>query len=120
MEMPKAAPATVRTFVELVPEDPTVTTKKVFGHPAAFVNGNMFFGVFGEQLFVCLSEADSVEADQIPGFGPFEPMPGRAMRGYRVLPPPIRGDRRKAGAWVGKALAFAAALPPKRPKPRAR
>ena len=84
-----AAPAasTVKDFEALLPSAPGVTSKLMFGQPAAVVNGHLFFGVFGNQLFVRLSDADRSEAGEIPGFLPFEPMPGRAMREYLILRP---------------------------------
>ncbi|MCI4364159.1 MAG: TfoX/Sxy family protein [Thermoplasmata archaeon] len=92
-----------------------MTVKKVFGQPAAFAEGNMFLGVFGEQLFVRLSEPALAELGKVPGVRPFEPMPGRAMRGYAVLPPSLLTEPGKAGRWVRKSLEFALSLPPKGP-----
>lgn len=119
MEMPKASAAATALFEQLTPSSVEVTTRKVFGHPAAFVHGNMFFGVFGEDLFVRLSEADAAEARGKLGFGPFEPMPGHAMTGYWVLPAKVRTSRTAASTWVARALAHASKLPAKVPKKRA-
>ena len=116
MTLPKAAPAAVKLFEELTPSGPRVATKKMFGQPAAFVNGNLFFGVFGEHVFVRLSESDREEAGKIRGFTTFEPLPGRAMREYLVLPPAILGDRSQARQWLARSLRFATGLPPKRAK----
>lgn len=118
MEMPKASAAAVAQFEQLTPKGSDVTTRKVFGHPAAFVHGNMFFGVFGEDLFVRLSEGDAAAAREKLGFGPFEPMPGRAMTGYWVLPAKIRSSRTVASTWVAKALTHTSKLPAKVPKKR--
>lgn len=115
MKMPSADPATVTTFESLVPKGENVTVRKVFGQPAAFVNGNMFFGVFGDRVFVRLGEKAVEEARRSVRVEPFEPMEGRPMTGYAVLPKPLLRDRAKASAWVGRAQKFAQALPPKRP-----
>jgi TfoX/Sxy family transcriptional regulator of competence genes len=116
MKMPKPAPRALERFEALLPDHPEVSHRLVFGHPAAFVRGNMFFGVFGEALFVRLSESDRDELRRVPGARPFEPMPGRAMSGYMVLPEPLLSDSATAEEWVGRSLRWTASLPPKRPK----
>jgi TfoX/Sxy family transcriptional regulator of competence genes len=116
MELPKPAAASVKLFAELTPSGPTVTSKLVFGNPAVFVNGNMFFGVFADHLFVRLTEASGAPPDEARSFPAFEPMPGRPMRGYYVLPPAVLKDRAASRRWVERSLAFASGLPPKKPK----
>jgi TfoX/Sxy family transcriptional regulator of competence genes len=116
MSIPKASPAVVQRFEELVPQGPGVTTQKMFGQPAAFVNGNLFFGVFGEKIFVRLSESEVAAARKLPGYAAFEPMPGRAMREYLVLPGSLLADRARARGWVGRSLRFASGLPAKKAK----
>ena len=46
----------------------------------------------------------------------FEPMPGRAMREYVVVPAAVLKSRAKLNGWLNKALAYAQALPPKAAK----
>ncbi|MCI4345233.1 MAG: TfoX/Sxy family protein [Thermoplasmata archaeon] len=118
MKMPGADPAAIAKFEALRPRRPDVIVKKVFGHPAAFVRGNMFMGVFGEQVFVRLSEPALAELGKHPGVRFFEPMPGRAMRGYAVLPATLLAKPRAAGAWVQKSFEFASSLPPKGTGPK--
>ncbi|MCI4372045.1 MAG: TfoX/Sxy family protein [Thermoplasmata archaeon] len=117
MGVPKPAAAAVKVFEGLAAELPKVTVKSMFGQPAAFANGHMFFGVFGEQVFVRLSEKDRASADAIPGFVPFEPMPGRAMKEYRVLPSSIRASPSASRKWVARSQEYAASLAPKKAKP---
>jgi TfoX/Sxy family transcriptional regulator of competence genes len=116
MGLPKAATATTALFESLLPKSPGVEAKKLFGQPAAFVNGNLFFGVFGDQMFVRLSEKDRAQAASSSGFVPFEPMPGRPMREYLVLPARVRANPVESRRWVGRSLAHVASLPTKRPK----
>jgi len=115
MEIPKPDPGAAKIFEELTPAATGVSARKVFGQPAAFVNGNMFFGVFGDKLFVRLSEADRADAKKNAGFVTFEPMPGRAMREYMVLPGSVVKNRSRARAWVTRSLGYAAKLPAKKP-----
>jgi TfoX/Sxy family transcriptional regulator of competence genes len=115
MRIPKADPRTVELFGELMPRTEDVVAKKLFGQPAAFVHGNLFFGVYGRSLFVRLSEVDRREA-AAAGFSFFEPMPGRAMREYLVLPAEVMARPARARHWVDRAIAYASSLPAKSPK----
>jgi TfoX/Sxy family transcriptional regulator of competence genes len=112
MTMPKPSEQAKTAFQKLVPPDPAVATRPMFGNLAAFVNGNMFCGLFGEDLFVRVSDADQAKVRKQGGRA-FEPMPGRAMTGYVVVP---SGWQRKPGpaqAWIEVALTWSRALPAK-------
>ena len=85
----------------------------MFGHPCAFLNGHMFTGLFGDGWFVRLGPEEHTSLLSLPGAAPFEPMPGRPMSGYAVLPRDLAGDPEAARPWVQQAAAFAAGLPPK-------
>src|ERR1700730_15630526 len=85
MTMPKPSEQAKAAFQKLVPPDPAVTTRPMFGNLAGFVNGNMFCGLFGEDLFVRVSDDDQTKVRKQGGRA-FEPMPGRAMTGYVVVP----------------------------------
>jgi TfoX/Sxy family transcriptional regulator of competence genes len=115
MSMPKPDQQTKELFAAVVPNDPRVTTRPMFGNLAAFVNGNMFAGLFGNDLFVRLPE--DVRADLITqGIGtPFEPMPGRPMREYVVLPKDWQATPDRLREWTDRAMQTAAILPMKTP-----
>jgi TfoX/Sxy family transcriptional regulator of competence genes len=113
VKIPKADTGATKLFEELTPSRSEVTSKKMFGQPAAFASGNLFMGVYGESVFVRLSESDRSEARSRTGFAPFEPMPGRVMVAYWVLPASVLRDRAEARRWVAKSLAYALTLPPK-------
>ena len=59
--MPKPSEQAKAAFTKLVPGGPAVTLRPMFGNLAAFVNGNMFAGLFGEDLFVRLPEDKSAK-----------------------------------------------------------
>lgn len=121
MKLPKAAGEATALFEAIRPTREGVAVRLVFGQPAAFVAGNMFLGVFGDAVFVRLSEEDRAEAAKTVGAHPFEPMPGRPMREYVVLPAATWSDARAAQRWVDRSLAYAARLPPKgKATPKAR
>ena len=113
--LPKPDEETKAFFRSVVPEDPDIQIRPMFGNTAAFVNGNMFTGLFGAELFVRVSGTDQEELVAAGG-GSFEPMPGRPMTGYTTLPENWRRDEAKAQEWILRALASARTLPPKLPK----
>jgi TfoX/Sxy family transcriptional regulator of competence genes len=111
--MPKPGPEALAAFEKIVPAAAGVTKRPMFGNRAAFVNGNMFAGLFGDGLFVRLPEPRLAE---LLGSGgrPFEPMPGRAMKGYAYVPDGWLSDPPSAAPLVAEALAYVAAMPPKK------
>jgi hypothetical protein len=50
------------------------------------------------------------------GWSEFEPMPGRPMRGYVVMPDAVAANPDQARSWVERAAAYVRTLPPKAPK----
>lgn len=113
--MPKPSDAAKTAFHGLLPRDPLVKTRPMFGNLSAFVNGNMFAGLFGEDLFVRVSPTDEAQIRKQGGKA-FEPMPGRAMKGYVVVPAGWRKKPEAARAWVSASLNWSRKLPPKKPK----
>jgi TfoX/Sxy family transcriptional regulator of competence genes len=91
--------------------------KQMFGCPTRFVNGQMFCGVFEDSIFVRLSETDrDAIMAQYDEVAPFDPMNGRPMREYVVLPESVFSDRSELYSWLKKGHAFVAGLPPKKAK----
>jgi len=119
MSMPRPDEATREYFHSVLPEDGRVSVRPMFGNLAGFVNGTMFTGVFGNSLFARLPEAERAELLALPGAEPFEPMPGRPMKEYVVLPEAWRTEPARTRAWLVRSLAWAAELPVKENKPRA-
>ncbi|MDH4117955.1 MAG: TfoX/Sxy family protein [Acidimicrobiia bacterium] len=113
MQVPKPTDADRERFRSLVPEDPRVEVKPMFGNLGAFVNGNMFMGLFGSSVGVKLPPEDSERLLQVEGSGPFGPAE-RPMGGYVSLPPECEPDR--AEEWIVRSLDYVAAMPPKKRK----
>ena len=112
MKIPKPTDDDKDYFRSIVPEAPGVEVKPMFGNVAAFVNGNMFMGLFGSDIGVRLDEAGREELSSEAGAGPFGPE-DRPMREYVTMPPAWRNDVASTERWVSKALAHVAAMPPK-------
>jgi len=116
MKMPKPSEQARAAFSSLVPDDPAITLRPMFGNLAAFVNGNMFSGLFGEDLFVRLPDDEAAQVKRQGGH-PFEPMPGHAMSGYVMVPATWQKKPDGVRPWVVRALALTRAMPAKAKKP---
>lgn len=110
MKMPKHSDEDKARFRDLVPEAPGVEVKPMFGSVGAFVNGNMFAGLFGPDVGVKLDPEGLEELGALEGSGPFGPAE-RPMGGYLSLPASLSDE--EAAAWVERARAHIATLPPK-------
>lgn len=112
MQMPRPTEDDKARFRGLVPDDPRVEVKPMFGNLGAFIGGQMFAGLFGSDVGVKLPEADLVAMREkgARGFGPEE----RPMGGYVTVP-----DDADARDLLARAAQYVATLPPKaarRPK----
>jgi TfoX/Sxy family transcriptional regulator of competence genes len=116
----KAPDALVARFGRAIEPLPDVQPRKMFGYPAAFVNGNMFSSLFGRSMILRLSEEDRAVCTRQFGARLFEPMPGRPMREYVEVPEKILESPARLDTWLRKARDHAAALPPKVAKPAKR
>jgi TfoX/Sxy family transcriptional regulator of competence genes len=105
--------ALVETFQRAIGELPDVQPRPMFGYPAAFTRTQMFASLFQDKMILRLSEADRAALAR-DGARPFEPMPGRPMREYVVVPDAVRASPATLRAWLTKAHAYAASLPPKK------
>jgi hypothetical protein len=114
----KSPPHLVERFGELADRIPEADRRLTFGYPACTVNGNMFMSLHADRLILRLSDSDRAAFIDTYDAPIFEPMPGRPMREYVVVP-----DQLLAGHgvddWVTRSLAYAVTLPTKQPKPRA-
>ena len=115
MKMPKHTDEDKARFRALVPEAPGVEVKPMFGSLGAFVNGNMFAGLFSPDIGVKLDPDDMAELGAVEGSGPFGPEE-RPMGGYLSLPASFSDEQ--ATAWVERAREHVATFPPKVKKQR--
>ena len=113
MEIPKPSEDDKQFFRSLIADDPEVEVKPMFGNLGAFVNGNMFMGLFGSDVGIKLPEDDQRHLLAEPGAGPFGP-DERPMAGYVTIPADWPADT--ASDWIGRSLTYVAGLPPKKPK----
>jgi TfoX/Sxy family transcriptional regulator of competence genes len=116
MTWEKSSAALADLFSELVPKQPNVEQKKMFGWPCGFVNGNLFAGLHKESMLFRLSEKDQAAFLRLDGAADFEPMPGRKMKGYTILSDPLARDRKELAKWIGRSLEHVRGLPSKAKK----
>jgi hypothetical protein len=109
MERPNAE--TIAYYDAAVPSDPRAIKGQMFGHPCAFVNGNMFFGTFHQTVVVRIGTERAAELAK-GKVRIFEPMPGRAWKEYVQLDAGSM-PRAKLAALAGEALDWTEKLPPK-------
>lgn len=120
MKWRKAPDELVALFDEVVPAGAGAERRKMFGYPCLFVGGNMALGLHEDRFLVRLGEKDRATLLGVAGARVFEPMPGRVMREYVVLPPSVLSSRKTLAGWIGKAVAYAGSLPEKTAKKNAR
>ena len=118
MKFPKSDEETAELFRSLLPPEKSIVVRPMFGHIAAFVNGNMFAGTFGKEIFVKLSDEESSLLMKEKGAFHFEPMKGRPMKDYVVMPATLAGNKPTARRWVQKSFAWVSSMPSKKGKRR--
>lgn len=108
----------VDLFALSLPEGPGLERRQMFGCPCAFVNGNLFAGILQDEAWARLPPSLREAMDAECGLRALEPMPGRPMRAYVVLPEQIVEDEIRYAEILRAAYAFTSALPPKVRKAR--
>ena len=118
MDWEKPSPELIRILEEAADPFEVVERRKMFGCPAYYINGNMFAGVYGLQLFLRLAPRERAELQESLGAKAFEPMAGRPMKEYLSLPEAVWNDPEALDEWMRRSVEFTVSLPPKEPKPR--
>lgn len=112
----KSPPELIALFEQIVPSTPLVQKRKMFGFPCAFTNSNMFMGLHQNDLFLRLNEENKNKFIKEYQANLFEPMPGRTMKEYVVVPPSLYEQNLKLDSWIQKSLSYASNLLPKKRK----
>jgi TfoX/Sxy family transcriptional regulator of competence genes len=115
MKWEKPSLELVELFDSILPTDIRVERQKMFGYPCAFTNGNMFCGMHNKTIVVRLSESKRAELIK-KNWQQFEPMPGRIMKEYLIIPEDILQNKTKAAAMLSESLEFVYTIPPKKKK----
>jgi hypothetical protein len=113
MKFEKSPPELVALFDRVAPRDFPAQRRSMFSYPCVFVNGQMFAGLHGPRMVLRLGDVERAAFLSLKGATTFEPMPGRVMREYAVVPPSMLKDEKALAAWILRSQAYAASLPPK-------
>ena len=113
MTLPPAPQALIDRFSRILDRFPQAERRKMFGFPAAFVGGNLATGLYGDGWLVRLGKDEASRLVRDGEARAFEPMAGRPMTGYVLLPAGVVADDEAVIDWVGRALAYAGTLPAK-------
>ncbi|HEX4307431.1 MAG TPA: TfoX/Sxy family protein [Solirubrobacterales bacterium] len=93
--------------------DGEVIEKRMFGGLGFMVDGNLAVAASrGGGLLVRTDPADAEEVESRPGVEPMESA-GRRMPGWVIVAPEALDSEPALDAWITRALAFVASLPPK-------
>jgi len=115
------APEELKAALDRAVQGTVCEKRMMFGFPAYFADGRMFLGLFESKVFARLSDqlrsALEAKAGPLPHL---EPMPGRPMKEYFVLPPSLYAHEKDFAKLIGEAAAHARTLPPKAKKTVAR
>jgi len=108
----ESPPELMARFDELAALATGAECREVFGYPSCVRHGNMFMGLYEDSLILRLAEPDKAEFLSRYGGQLFEPLPGRPMKEYVVVPPAVAGTA-EIEDWVRRSLAYAEQLPPR-------
>lgn len=112
----KSSPETVK-FLEALMDDVRCESRRMFGYPCFFIKGNMFTGLFADDLFFRVDpEKKGSVLKAKPGYGEFEPLPGRIMKEYLVIRDPLMQDPKELKRVIQGSLEYASSLPAKKKK----
>ena len=109
----KTSPGILAAFEAAGPRDPRIARRPMFGYPSLQLGGNMFASTFEDDVVVRLSEEERRAALAREGAKPFEPMPGRPMKEYVVVPKTAVASRTALARWIARGLDYADTLAPK-------
>jgi TfoX/Sxy family transcriptional regulator of competence genes len=112
MAWKKSPPELIAAFEKAKPADPSVISRPMFGYPALFLKGNMFAGTYQDKIVVRFGDERTIPGAKTAKN--FEPMPGRAMKEYLVVPESVVKSPAKLRAWIDHAHACATKLPAKK------
>ncbi|MGA2479723.1 MAG: TfoX/Sxy family protein [Spirochaetia bacterium] len=113
------APETLKKLLEDAMVGIECQKRPMFGYPAYFINGNMFIGLFQDQLFVRFS-ADQLARllKKYPSIRNLEPMPGRPMKDYFVLPRELYDSPQALREAINASVEHTRQLAPKAKAPK--
>ncbi len=116
MKWKKPSEKMIEFFDSILPSNSKVERKKMFGRPVGFINGNMFMGLHNDRIVLRLAEKEREDFIREYNAEIFEPMPGRKMREYIVVPENLLTNISSLKTWCEKSYEYTSKLKPKETK----
>lgn len=114
--MKEPSAATLAAYEAALPADSRIERKKMFGMPCAFVNRQMFFGIFDDSLVARIGPARVRALEGQGGSCVFTPTEGKTWADYLQFPSTTKPEGLKGLA--NEALNWTTKLPPKAKPPK--
>jgi hypothetical protein len=112
----QSPPELIDRFGMVLERFPELEQRKMFGYPAAFAaSGHMVTGLHGSSWTVRLDDFDRATL-RAAGGEDFEPVLGRPMKGFLVLPDDVVASDDALADWIERAQWYVNTLRPKKPK----
>jgi hypothetical protein len=115
----KPDPALVERFDAVLPDHPAAERRKMFGHPACFVNGHYVTGLHGDRFVIRLPDHIRAGFPELAHARGFNPMgTGKGLKDWYEIPSDVTSDDGRLATFLAAAIEEVAKLPPKEPKSR--
>lgn len=119
MAWKKSSEAVVARFVGALPGEALGGRRKMFGYEACFVNGSFWTGLYQDDVLLKLPDEVKAQLPELKTAKNFDPMGGRPMKAWWVLPARISKSAKALSALLATTYGpvSAAPAPKKKKKP---
>ena len=114
----KAPEELTKRFTALIPKHPDAEPRQMFGYQACFVKGNFWMGLHEANVVVRLPDGLEARFAELKGSPAFDPMGGRPMKGWFVVPRDIVSSDDRLGRFMRETFEVVRALPAKTKAPK--
>jgi hypothetical protein len=108
MAWKKSSDIAVKRFLQALPEAAQGGRRKMFGYEACFVNGGFWAGMYQDDIVIKLPDAVKAATKSLSGAVPFDPMGGRPMKSWWVIPTKVSESSRALGELLTATFAAVA------------
>jgi hypothetical protein len=117
MAWKKSSDMAVKRFIEALPDAAMGGRRKMFGYEACFVNGGFWAGMYQDEIVIKLPPELKDATKALAGAAQFDPMGGRPMKSWWVIPRKVSESPKALGALLTSTFAeVATGAAPKKPK----
>src|SRR2546425_7346616 len=116
MAWKKSSAEAVERFVGALPTDAAGGRRKMFGYEACFVNGAFWTGMYQDEMVIKLPLEVKDQLPELAKASQFDPMGGRPMKNWWVIPRAVSESPKKLSALLGTTYGPVSAAPPEKKK----